>query len=299
MNIRKLKKEFLAQRPWARDFWRPAPGDGPTLFWLVAIHITAVVGLFMTPLPGWGVLAGAVALTWLGGIGTTVCYHRALAHRSVKLNPIVRNVLTFFAVINGSGAPMNWTANHRLHHAKAETPEDISSPRIGGFWWAHLRWIYQAGQVNVKTYCPDLDRPAYSIWTRLQMPLVALSYFGGAAFGLKGFFWLGAIRIVFALHGQCFVNSICHMRPDVAEGEDSSQNVAWLGLYHFFQGENWHRNHHAMPWSARLGWTRSQIDVGWWVIRSLESVGLARDVRRPDLTHEAALAILRPQSDAT
>jgi len=47
------------------------------------------------------------------------------------------------------------------------------------------------------------------------------------------------------------------------------------------QGENWHGNHHAQPWCARLGLTRGQVDAGWWVIVTLEKLGLARDVRRP------------------
>ncbi|MGH8007083.1 MAG: fatty acid desaturase, partial [Candidatus Binatia bacterium] len=174
------------------------------------------------------------------------------------------------------------TANHRLHHATADTVEDISSPRAGGFWWAHLRWLWQAGRTAPARYCPDLLRQAsYRIWTVLQIPLLVLSFFGGLVFGLKAFFWLGAIRLVFALHGQCFVNSVCHLRPGIPLGEDSSRNVRWLALWHCFQGENWHRNHHARPGSARLGWTANQPDVGWWVIVGLEKLGLATEVRRP------------------
>jgi stearoyl-CoA desaturase (delta-9 desaturase) len=63
-------------------------------------------------------------------------------------------------------------------------------------------------------------------------------------------------------------------------GEDSSRNVRWLALMHFFQGENWHRNHHARPGSARLGWTWRQPDVGYIVICILEKLGLVSDVRR-------------------
>jgi len=62
-----------------------------------------------------------------GGLGTTVCYHRALAHRALRLHPVVQEILIFFAMYNGSGAPLSWAANHRLHHAMADTPEDISS----------------------------------------------------------------------------------------------------------------------------------------------------------------------------
>jgi len=99
-------------------------------------------------------------------------------------------------------------------------------------------------------------------------------------FGLAAFFWLGAIRLVFSLHAQCFVNSVCHSEPDIPFGEDSSRNVRWLAAMHFFQGENWHRNHHARPGIARLGWSWHQPDVGYALICILEIIGLVSEVRR-------------------
>src|SRR5678815_3522831 len=87
--------------------------------------------------------------------------------------------------------------------------------------------------------------------------IMAFSFLGGLMFGLEGFFWLGAIRLVFALHGQCFVNSICHMGAPDDASRDTSRNVPWLAGWHLLQGENWHGNHHAQPWCARLGWTVS------------------------------------------
>jgi stearoyl-CoA desaturase (delta-9 desaturase) len=252
-----------------------------TLVWVVLIHVTAAVGLVVCPLPGWRLFLVAAVLTWVGGLGTTVCYHRTLAHRALRLHPVVREILIFFALYNGSGAPLSWTANHRLHHATADTPADISSPRVGGFWWAHLRWLWQAPQGAPMQYCPDLREASYRTWAALQIPLLALSFFSGLAFGLAAFFWLGAIRLVFALHGQCFVNSVSHLQAGVQPGEDSSRNVSWLAVWHCFQGENWHRNHHARPGSARFGWTAREVDVGWWVIVGFEWLGLATAVRRP------------------
>ncbi len=240
----------------------------------------AAVGLVLFPLPGWPVAIGAYMLMWLGGLGTTIGYHRGLAHRALKLHPVVETVLIALAIFNGSGSPASWTANHRLHHAKADSEEDISSPRVGGFWWSHLRWLWQSSQSPVRRWAPDLDRPLYAFWTRWQIPILALSFCVGLPFGWPAFFWLGAIRLTFSLHGQCFVNSLAHMKK-VAPGEDSSQNLRWLAVVQSFQGENWHGNHHAHPTSARLGWTWRQVDVGWWVILGLEKLGLAKEVRRP------------------
>jgi fatty-acid desaturase len=233
------------------------------------------------PVPGLGVFAATFFLTWIGGLGTTVAYHRALAHRSVKLSRFVETVLTAFAMFNGSSAPSSWAANHRLHHAKVDRPGDISSPRLGGFWWAHLRWLWQAEPAPIDRWAPDLRTRYYRTWSRLQIPMLAVSLLVGAPFGLAAFFWLGPVRLVFSLHVQCFVNSIAHMREDAAPGEDSSQNIAWLGALHFFQGENWHANHHAEPGAARIGRTPFQWDFGWWTILALRRMGLASKIRLP------------------
>ncbi len=248
--------------------------------WFILIHLTALAGLILFPLPGWRLLMAALALSWIGGIGTTVCYHRALTHRALKLNPAVEAILTFFAIFNGSGQPLTWVASHRIHHAYSDTAGDVSSPAWHGFWWAHLRWLWQAEAPAIGKFCPDMNRPAYRVWGMLQAPILALSFFGGLYFGLAAFFWLGAIRLVFSLHAQCFVNSVCHTEPNTPLGADSSRNVRWLAAMHFFQGENWHRNHHARPALARLGRNWSQPDVGYAVICLLERLGLANDVRR-------------------
>lgn len=278
----------LGQEPWKSPWWKTSQGEAATFYYVVAIHLLAAVGLVFYATPGWRVIAATVALAWLGGLGVTIGYHRSLAHTALRLHPVVRHFLIFFAMFNGAGSPDSWTANHRQHHSKVETVEDISSPAIGGFWWAHLRWLWQAGNVPLNRWCPDLDKPQYRFWRRLQIPLLAVSLFGGLAFGVPAFFWLGPMRLVTSLHAQCFVNSIAHMRAKRAPGDDSSQNVAWLAVLHFFQGENWHHNHHLKPSSARFGWKPWQIDFGWYCIMLLEFAGLATGVKRASQVDSAS-----------
>ena len=184
--------EMAKFQPWKQPWWRPARGDGPTFAWIMSIHIFAVVGLILRPIPGWPIFLAAAGLHFLGGLGTTVAFHRAMAHKSVRLNPFVRNLLTFFAMLNGSGSPLSWAANHRLHHAKSDTPEDISSPKIGGFWWSHLRWLWQAGPPPIKRYCKDLDTPTNRLWWRLQLPAVDDRALRAAGLRLDGLLLAGA-----------------------------------------------------------------------------------------------------------
>jgi fatty-acid desaturase len=283
--------DIAGLKPWKWPWWKSAPGDEPTFRWMMLIHVSAIVGLVLFPIPGWKLGLAAWSLFFVGGLGTTVAFHRALSHKTLKLHPLARDVLTFFAMMNGSGSPLSWVANHRLHHAKSDTPDDVSSPRIGGFWWSHLRWLWQAGAAPVSKYCKELNTPAYQKWSKLQIPIFALAYFVGIPLALlvgsphvaAAFFWLGPIRLVWALHAQCFVNSICHINPTVPAGEPTARNIPLLGVMHAFQGEQWHQNHHDRPGSARLGFGPGQLDVGWLVILGLEKVGLAKDVRRPDL----------------
>lgn len=56
-------------------------------------------------------------------------------------------------------------------------------------------------------------------------------------------------------------------------------------------GEGWHNNHHAFQHSARHGLEWWQIDVTWYVIRFLELVGLATEVKLPTETQKKQRAL--------
>jgi stearoyl-CoA desaturase (delta-9 desaturase) len=267
-------------RPWDQPFWKPAPGKGVIFFYLVAIHVLAIIGIILFPLPSLKVAGVTVLFAALGGMGTTVVFHRMLAHRTLRLNKFVEQVLIFWAIFNGSGAPASWVAYHRHHHSRTDTADDISSPKHGGFWWAHLRWLYQSAPSDKRRWCPELTRGMYNAWTYAEGPMLVLSLCCGLIWGWQGFFWIGAIRLVYALHIQCLVNSLTHLGH--AEEGDSSMNVWWLGpLQLTAWGENWHKNHHSNAGSARLGLHWWQPDIGWYFIYTMERFGLASNIKRP------------------
>ncbi len=269
-------------RPWEWPLWKPARGKAGVLLYLILIHVLAGIGIVLYPIPSLRVLCWAVSLAALGGLATTVGYHRVLAHRTLQINKVIEQVLIFLCVFNGSGHPASWVAYHRRHHSSTDTPDDVSSPKQGGFWWAHLRWLYQSAPADRQRWCPDLDRGVYRAWGYAEAIVIPLSLFSGflLGFGWQGFFWIGAMRLVYSLHMQCFVNSLLHLGH--SEEGDCSKNVWWLGpLQLGAWGENWHRNHHTHAGSARLGLRWWQTDIGWDFICAMESLGLARNVKRP------------------
>jgi stearoyl-CoA desaturase (delta-9 desaturase) len=214
-----------------------------------------------------------VALTFLGGLGTTICYHRALSHRSVRLHWVVENALILLACFNGSSHPRAWVASHRNHHAHADVAGDTSSPQLGGFWWSHLRWLWQADRPDPNRWCRDLEATRYHYWKTLNVPVACMSFLFGLIFSPTAWLWLGPIRLAWALHGQCCINSVSHLGAP-GDGRDCSQNVAWLTPIILGIGENWHSNHHAVPGSARLG-RPNQLDLGWATIRLMQRLRLA------------------------
>ncbi len=52
-----LPVQAAEERPWDRPFWKPVKGKGAIFFYLVLIHVFAIIGLILFPVPGWKVFA--------------------------------------------------------------------------------------------------------------------------------------------------------------------------------------------------------------------------------------------------
>ena len=116
----------LGTEPWKAAWWKPAQGEAPTFFYIITIHILAAIGLVFFTTPGWRVILATVTLAWLGALGTTVCYHRSLAHTALRLHPVVKHTLIFFAMFNGSPV---------MRHCKRPKAISRRRTRHGFEWW--------------------------------------------------------------------------------------------------------------------------------------------------------------------
>jgi stearoyl-CoA desaturase (delta-9 desaturase) len=242
----------------------------------------------------------------LTGFGVTIGYHRLLTHRSFDAPPAVRATLAILGSMSVQGAVIHWVADHRKHHTFADEDGDPHSPHteggegwrgvLHGWWHSHTGWLFDRSErASARRYARDLredpvmrfvDRwfPAWAL-LGLALPFAAGFALSGwtLAGGLTGLVWGGLVRIFVIHHATWSVNSICHMygeRP--FEIDDESRNnwaVAFVSL-----GEGWHHNHHAFPTSAQHGLRRTQIDPSYAIIRGLERLGLARNVKRPTPT---------------
>ena len=114
-----------------------------------------------------------------------------------------------------------------------------------------------------------------------QLPWAIVFYAIG---GWSWVLWGICMRVSVCMTGHWLVGYIAHRwghRDWHIDGAGvQGYNVRFCGL--ITMGECWHNNHHAYPDSAQMGLTVSQSDPGWWLIRTLEMLGLVWDVRRPE-----------------
>jgi len=279
----------------------------PTAGSAVAVMVACQTGVGLMEI---SLLAVMFVLTCLG---ISVAFHRHLTHKSFKAKPIARALLIVFGCMAAEGPPIYWAAVHRHHHAHSDEGEDPHSPyRFGsgtrnlirGLWYAHVGWMLDHPVIKVSFYVRDLLEDSlvrtindwYYLWVLLGLALpAAIGWLitGTALGGLKGFLWGGMVRLFLLHHFTWSVNSVCHVfgkRPFPTN--DGSANNGWLAIP--TMGESWHNNHHAFPYSALFGLRSTEIDIGGWAVRLLETCRLAWDVQVPA---PAAIARRRQHND--
>ena len=280
-----------------------SPGLRIAIAAFIVVPLLAVAAAIPVAWGGWVSwvdISLLIALWAITALGITVGYHRFFTHGSFKAPRAVKITLALMGSLAIEGSINQWVADHRKHHQFSDDFGDPHSPwRFGtsrravakGLLWAHMGWLFSEDQTAVEEYAPDIAADADLQRISRSFPLIVLtSLFLPAILGglitwswmgaLTAFFWGGLFRIAFVHHVTWSINSICHVfgtRP--FKTRDQSSNVAWLAIPSF--GESWHNLHHADPTCARHGVLKGQIDLSADLIRGLERMNLAHDVRWP------------------
>jgi stearoyl-CoA desaturase (delta-9 desaturase) len=258
---------------------------------VILFHLAAVAALFMFT---WQGLLAFVGLTLLAGApGIGIGYHRLLTHRGFKTPKVVEYFLTVCGMLSLQSGAINWVATHRIHHAHTDGPGDPHTPRDGK-WWAHIGWIFtgtaqQHDEAVLRRYAPDLMKDPVHVWLNrlFFVPLIITGALLLAFGGWSLLFWGVFLRVTVAWHVTWLVNSATHMFGTRRfETNDDSTNH-WLIAFLTY-GEGWHNNHHAHPRSAKHGLAWYEFDLNWVIIRGMQLVGLASDIKLTKLNESAA-----------
>jgi sn-1 stearoyl-lipid 9-desaturase len=268
---------------------------------LAIVHIGALGALWPALFRVSDLVVVAVISYITGALGITLCYHRVLTHRSLRLRKPLEYLFALFGTLALQGDPIRWVAVHRKHHAYADDQGDPHNVGLG-FKWAHVDWLYRQNvdyptDEEIARYAPDLNADRfYRALSHLAAPLqlalaAALFLFGGWPWVVWGIF----VRLVVSYHSTWLVNSAAHMLGyRTYRTTDRSTNCWWVAVLSF--GEGWHNNHHAFPFSARHGLRWFEIDMTWWHVKALAFLRLADRVRIPSELMRRRLAYANTRS---
>ena len=224
-----------------------------------------------------------LVLTHITIVSVTVYLHRHSAHRALNLHPVVSHFFRFWLWLTTGMNTREWTAIHRKHHARCETPEDPHSPQVLGIRKvvAEGAELYRAEAANQQTLekygagTPD-DWIEHNLYGRFRYSgIVLMLLVNLVCFGVIGLTVWAVQMIWIPFFAAGIINGVGHYWGyRNFECPDASRNIIPLGL--LIGGEELHNNHHTYPSSARLSVRRFEFDIGWFWIRLLEFLRLAR-----------------------
>jgi stearoyl-CoA desaturase (delta-9 desaturase) len=215
--------------------------------------------------------------------GITAGYHRYFAHRSYRVHRVSQFLLAWLGCSALQKGPLWWASHHREHHRFSDTPDDPHSPHVTSFWWAHLGWILSEEHIDT----PWESIQDWSQFWELRLldrfhwvPGIVLAVLCYLVAGWPGVAWGFVVSTVLVYHATFSINSLSHLFGTKRYATtDESRNNLFLALITL--GEGWHNNHHHYQSSANQGFFWWEVDISYYLIRSLGFLGLAWDIRKP------------------
>jgi stearoyl-CoA desaturase (Delta-9 desaturase) len=233
----------------------------------------------------WQVLLVTLALTHVTIVAVTVFLHRAQAHRALTLNPLVSHFFRFWLWMTTGMVTREWVAVHRYHHARCETEEDPHSPQVLGIdkvMWEGAELYRKAADKSalIERYSHGTpnDWLERHVYRRRSLGIVLMLGLDVLLFGILGVAVWAVQMIWIPFWAAGVINGLGHYwgYRNFAS-PDAATNISPWGI--LVGGEELHNNHHAFPSSAKLSAKWWEFDIGWFYIRTLSLLGLAR-VRR-------------------
>jgi len=231
----------------------------------------------------WQLIITLLIATQITILGVTLYLHRDQTHKGLDLHPVIRHFFRFHLWMTTGMLTKDWVAIHRKHHATCETANDPHSPQHYGI----NKVLYSGVELYTKerTKQDTLDKYGKgtpndwlenNIYTKFHFYGITLMFIIDVLlFGVIGItFW--AIQIVWIpFFAAGVINGLGHWSGyRNYSTNDCSTNITRFGL--IIGGEELHNNHHAFPSSCKFSHRKGEYDWGWYAIKFLNKIGLAK-----------------------
>lgn len=231
------------------------------------------------------------------GCHGTIWYHRYSTHKTYEFSNGFWKFVTQNLVIKVI-VEEQYVVSHHVHHSLSDEPGDPYNAQGGWLYCFFADAIHQpiALDLNEADYKKTSNflkhcgiklnsYQQYLKWGSVSHPLFSwMHVILNWAFWYTIFFLIGGHELACCLFGaaQIWAFGVRTFNYDGhGQGEDKrkvgfdfsekdrSVNQYWPG---YVAGE-WHSNHHLYPNSARNGFLPSQLDLPWYYIKLLHSIG--------------------------
>lgn len=235
----------------------------------------------------WECILATFILTQITIASVTLYLHRCQTHRSLTLHPIVSHFFRCWIWLTTGMVTSVWVAIHRKHHAMTDIEGDPHSPQVFSikkvFW--EVPELYREAAKDkdmIEKYShgtPNdwIERNLYARYPNKGILLMLLINL--LLFGIPGI-TIWAIQMIWIPLSAGVVNGVGHYWGyRNFECADRSTNVFPLGF--LIGGEELHNNHHTYASSAKFSVKWWEFDLGWFYIRCLSFLGLAKVKKLP------------------
>ena len=105
-------------------------------------HVGALAALIYSLMVGtkWENIVLAVVWFFCAGLSITGGYHRLFSHKTYRAAWPLRLFYVLFGAAGVQNSVVNWSSDHRRHHAVTDEDEDPYNS-LKGFWWSHVGWV--------------------------------------------------------------------------------------------------------------------------------------------------------------
>jgi sn-1 stearoyl-lipid 9-desaturase len=260
--------------------------------WLSSTTLVALIAGPMT-------LAWDTATVFIVSCAITLCLghslgmHRRLIHNSYQCPLWLEYFFVYCGTLVGMAGPMGMVRTHDMRDWAQRQPQchgyfaHRQNFWIDAWWQLHCELRLQhppefapESRIAQSKFYAQLERT----WMLQQLPVaIALWAAGGWAWVV----WGVCARVAVCVTGHWLVGHFAHRQGHqtyvVDDAGVQGHNVGLGGINGLLtMGECWHNNHHAFPGSAKLGLHAGQPDPGWWVLQTLQRVGLVWSIKQPE-----------------
>ena len=263
--------------------WAPAKS-----IWIGTMTASAVA--LGPPLFSWSALLLFMATSALTlCFGHSVGMHRRLIHESFECPLWLERFCVYLGTLVGMAGPYGMIRLHDFRDwaQRQSMCHDYSCHRASlwrdAWWQLHCKLVLKhppAFRLERRLADDRFYAFVERTWMWQQLPWAILFFMIG---GWSWLVWGICVRVSVCVTGHWLIGHFSHRKGGqtwvVTGAAAQGYNVGLAGL--ISMGESWHNNHHAFPGSAKLGLLPGQIDLGWWLIKIFEALGLATQIKTP------------------